>query len=77
FAQYGYPQLSMAQISACNLESIDVLCGAGSVRYGLQNIGGMIHFVNRAIPQNFSGEVDATLQTTAHGGWKNVESAFM
>ena len=77
FAPYGQPQLSMAPISAGNLESIDVVRGAGSVRYGPQNVGGVINFVTRAIPQDFSGEVGTTLQTSAHGGWKHVENAFM
>jgi Fe(3+) dicitrate transport protein len=34
FAPYGQPQLSMSPISAGNLDSIDVVRGAGSVRYG-------------------------------------------
>jgi len=77
FAPYGQPQLSMAPVSAGNLESIDVVRGAGSVRYGPQNVGGVINFVTRAIPQDFSGEVGTTLQTSAHGGWKHVENAFI
>jgi Fe(3+) dicitrate transport protein len=77
FAPYGQPQLSMAPISAGNLDSIDVVRGAGSVRYGPQNVGGVINFVTRAIPEKFSGEVGTTLQTSAHGGWKHVENAFI
>ncbi|MBC3246197.1 TonB-dependent siderophore receptor [Pseudomonas lurida] len=77
FAPYGQPQLSMAPISAGNLESIDVVRGAGSVRYGPQNVGGVINFVTRAIPEQFSGEVGTTLQTSAHGGWKHVDNAFI
>jgi len=48
FAPYGQPQLSMAPISSGNLDSIDVVRGAGSVRYGPQNVGGVINFVTRA-----------------------------
>ena len=77
FAPYGQPQLSMAPISAGNLDSIDVVRGAGSVRYGPQNVGGVINFVTRAIPEKFSGEVGTTLQTSAHGGWKHVDNAFI
>lgn len=77
FAPYGQPQLSMAPISAGNLDSIDVVRGAGSVRYGPQNVGGVINFVTRAIPEKFSGDVGTTLETSAHGGWKHIENAFV
>jgi Outer membrane receptor for Fe3+-dicitrate len=55
FAPYGQPQLSMAPISSGNLDSIDVVRGAGSVRYGPQNVGGVINFVTRAIPEKALG----------------------
>jgi len=77
FAPYGQPQLSMAPISSGNLDSIDVVRGAGSVRYGPQNVGGVINFVTRAIPQEATGEVATTLETSRHGGWKHIESAFI
>lgn len=60
FAPYGQPQLSMAPISAGNLDSIDVVRGAGSVRYGPQNVGGVINFVTRAIPEKATGEIGTT-----------------
>lgn len=77
FAPYGQPQLSMAPISSGNLDSIDVVRGAGSVRYGPQNVGGVINFVTRAIPEKATGEVGTTLETSRHGGWKHIESAFV
>lgn len=77
FAPYGQPQLSMAPISAGNLDSIDVVRGAGSVRYGPQNVGGVINFVTRAIPETFSGEVGSTLETSRYGGWKHLDTAFL
>ena len=77
FAPYGQPQLSMAPISAGNLDSIDVVRGAGSVRYGPQNVGGVINFVTRAIPETFQGEVGTTLETSERGGWKHMETAFL
>ncbi|MBF8731589.1 TonB-dependent siderophore receptor [Pseudomonas guariconensis] len=77
FAPYGQPQLSMAPISSGNLDSIDVVRGAGSVRYGPQNVGGVINFVTRAIPEKASGELSTTLETSRHGGWKHTESAFV
>ncbi|WP_420793785.1 TonB-dependent siderophore receptor [Pseudomonas fontis] len=77
FAPYGQPQLSMAPISSGNLDSIDVVRGAGSVRYGPQNVGGVINFVTRAIPEKATGELSTTMQTSRHGGWKHIESAFL
>ncbi|WP_150805444.1 TonB-dependent receptor [Pseudomonas fluorescens] len=77
FAPYGQPQLSMAPISSGNLDSIDVVRGAGSVRYGPQNVGGVINFVTRAIPEKFSGEVGSTLETSQRGGWKHIDTAFL
>lgn len=77
FAPYGQPQLSMAPISSGNLDSIDVVRGAGSVRYGPQNVGGVINFVTRAIPEEATGEIGTTLETSRHGGWKHIESAFI
>nr|WP_189662416.1 TonB-dependent receptor [Pseudomonas sp. RW10S2] len=77
FAPYGQPQLSMAPISSGNLDSIDVVRGAGSVRYGPQNVGGVINFVTRAIPEKATAELGTTLETSKYGGWKHTESAFV
>lgn len=77
FAPYGQPQLSMAPISSGNLDSIDVVRGAGSVRYGPQNVGGIINFVTRAIPEKATGELSSTLETSKHGGWKHLDSVFV
>jgi Fe(3+) dicitrate transport protein len=49
-APYGQPQLSFAPTSLSNIESIDVVRGGGAVRYGPQNVGGIINFSTRAIP---------------------------
>jgi len=76
-APYGQPQLSMAPISSGNLDSIDVVRGGGSVRYGPQNVGGVINFVTRAIPQEATGEIGTTLETSQYGGWKHLDSAFL
>nr|WP_218646646.1 TonB-dependent receptor [Pseudomonas umsongensis] len=76
FAPYGQPQLSMAPISSGNLDSIDVVRGAGSVRYGPQNVGGVINFVTRAIPEQASAEIGSTLETSQHGGWKHIDTLF-
>lgn len=76
-APYGQPQLSMMPLSIGNLESIDVVRGAGSVRYGPQNVGGVINFVTRAIPEKFSGEIGTTIEHAGHGGWKKLNQAFL
>lgn len=62
FAPYGQPQLSLAPVSMGNIESIDVVRGAGSVRFGPQNVGGIINFVTRAIPEKLSGSVGLTTE---------------
>lgn len=62
FAPYGQPQLSMAPVSMGNIESVDVVRGAGSVRFGPQNVGGIINFTTRAIPETLSGSVGLTTE---------------
>ncbi|WP_180161160.1 TonB-dependent siderophore receptor [Acinetobacter sp. YH12040] len=57
FAPYGQPQLSMAPVSLGNIESVDVVRGAGSVRFGPQNVGGIINFATRSIPESFKGTI--------------------
>ncbi|WP_202215148.1 TonB-dependent receptor plug domain-containing protein, partial [Klebsiella pneumoniae] len=42
-APYGQPQLSMSPLSLGSISSIDVMRGATSVRYGPQNVGGVIN----------------------------------
>ena len=63
FAPYGQPQLSMAPISSGNLDSIDVVRGAGSVRYGPQNVGGVINFVLKRDPTG----IDVSAEFHAQG----------
>ena len=62
FAPYGQPQLSLAPVSLGNIESVDVVRGAGSVRFGPQNVGGIINFTTRSIPQEFAGNVSLTTE---------------
>ncbi|MEO6917618.1 MAG: TonB-dependent siderophore receptor, partial [Collimonas sp.] len=79
-APYGQPQLSFAPVSLNNIESIDVVRGAGSVRYGPQNVGGIINFKTRAIPTEPGFNGDATLRTnnyTEAGGANRQYSAFV
>ena len=51
FAPYGQPQLSLAPLSLGNMDAVDVVRGGGAVRYGPQNVGGIVNFVTRAIPE--------------------------
>ncbi|MEC3764051.1 TonB-dependent receptor family protein [Cupriavidus sp. SS-3] len=67
-APYGQPQLSMAPLSLGNLETIDVVRGAGSVRYGPQNVGGIINFVTRPIPATFAADASVSTDIYSHGG---------
>ncbi|WP_307649797.1 TonB-dependent receptor family protein [Variovorax boronicumulans] len=68
YAPYGQPQLSLAPLSLGSIETVDVVRGAGSVRYGPQNVGGIINFVTRAIPKQFSGEVGVGVEGASRGG---------
>jgi len=79
-APYGQPQLSFAPISLANIESIDVVRGGGAVRYGPQNVGGIINFNTRAIPteSGLTGDVTARHNAYDHGGGDSTQySAFL
>ncbi|MFD4836585.1 TonB-dependent receptor family protein [Achromobacter sp. NPDC058515] len=78
YAPYGQPQLSLAPVSLGNLESVDVVRGAGSVRYGPQNVGGIINFVTRPIPQDFTTSLNVGTEIYSHGGnVKTTPSLFI
>ncbi|WP_148239646.1 TonB-dependent receptor family protein [Stenotrophomonas maltophilia] len=68
-APYGQPQLSFAPTSLSNIESIDVVRGGGAVRYGPQNVGGIINFSTRAIPTGagLHGEAGVRYSAYDHG----------
>ncbi|MDR6576830.1 TonB-dependent receptor family protein [Pseudomonas fluorescens] len=75
FAPYGQPQLSFAPISLGNMDAVDVVRGGGAVRYGPQNVGGVVNFVTRAIPD--APTVKGGLQTetspsSSHDGFKST-----
>ncbi|GAA0483957.1 MULTISPECIES: TonB-dependent Fe(3+) dicitrate receptor FecA [Tatumella] len=53
FAPYGQPQLSLAPVSLGNMDAVDVVRDGGAVRYGPQNVGGVVNYVTRAIPKDF------------------------
>ncbi|MBS0452883.1 MAG: TonB-dependent siderophore receptor [Proteobacteria bacterium] len=78
YAPYGQPQLSLAPLSLGNLEAVDVVRGAGSVRYGPQNVGGIINFVSRAIPTQFTAQANVGVESSSHtGNVKTTPSLFV
>ena len=78
-APYGQPQLSFAPISLANIQSVDVVRGGGAVRYGPQNVGGIINFNTRAIPSSSGLTGDATVRQNQYGegGGNTQYSAFL
>lgn len=78
-APYGQPHLSFAPVSLNNIESIDVVRGGGAVRYGPQNVGGIINFKTRPIPSKPGLTGDATVRRDEYGeGGSNTQySAFL
>ena len=74
FAPYGQPQLSFAPISMGNMDAVDVVRGGGAVRYGPQNVGGIVNFVTRAIPDEPTVKAGLQTQTSpssSHDGFKS------
>jgi len=78
-APYGQPQLSFAPVSLNNIESVDVVRGGGAVRYGPQNVGGIINFRSRALPDGAGLSGDASVRYNHFGeGEHNTQySAFI
>lgn len=68
-APYGQPQLSLAPVALGNLQAIDIVRGGGAVRYGPQNVGGIINFVTKPIPLDPSASL--SVQTEAYGRGSN------
>jgi len=78
-APYGQPQLSFAPVSLNNIESIDVVRGGGAVRYGPQNVGGIVNFTTRAIPgtPGLAGDASVRYSRFGEGGHSTQYSAFV
>jgi Fe(3+) dicitrate transport protein len=76
-APYGQPQVSMAPVALGNLQAIDVVRGGGSVRYGPQNVGGIINFVTRDIPKDFGGSAGVQMQGAKQGGIRTQSNVFL
>jgi Fe(3+) dicitrate transport protein len=79
-APYGQPQLSFAPVSLNSIQSIDVVRSGGAVRYGPQNVGGIINFETRGPPSRPGFESDASARHAEYvqGGGQNTQySAFV
>jgi Fe(3+) dicitrate transport protein len=78
-APYGQPNLVMAPVSLGNIDSIDVVRGGGAVRYGPQNVGGIINFRTRAIPTQSGLTADASVRYNnfSEGGGNTQYSTFI
>jgi outer membrane receptor for Fe3+-dicitrate len=74
----GQPQLSFAPLSLNNIESIDVIRGGGAVRFGPQNVGGIINFKTRSIPasEGISGDASVRYNSYGKGGGNAQYTAF-
>ncbi|WP_299533362.1 TonB-dependent siderophore receptor [uncultured Herbaspirillum sp.] len=77
-APYGQPQLSFAPLSLNNIESIDIVRGGGAVRFGPQNVGGVINFKTRSIPATtgISGDASVRYNSYGQGGGNTQTTAF-
>lgn len=78
-APYGQPQLSFAPVSLNNIEAIDVVRGGGAVRYGPQNVGGILNFTTRSMPDTAGTTGDASVRYNhfGEGGHNKQYSAFV
>lgn len=72
FAPYGQPHLSIAPIALGNLESIDVIKGGSSVRYGPQNVGGIINFVTPSISDELESRIKLKSEMAIDDGEQNA-----
>jgi len=65
-APYGQPQLSFAPVSLANVETVDVVRGGGAVRFGPQNVGGIINFKTRRVPTTPGVTGDASVRYNSY-----------
>lgn len=77
FAPYGQPQLSLSPTSLGNISTIDVVRGAGSVRFGPQNVGGIVNFTTKPIPKKFEGSVGLLTDFNKNGNIKLSPNVFL
>ncbi len=56
-APYGQPHLSLAPVNLGNIQAVDVIKNGGAVRYGPQNVGGIINFETAEIPEKLTTNI--------------------
>ncbi len=66
-APYGQTGLSLFPVTMESVESIDVVRGGGAVRFGPNNVGGVINFVSKPIPQKVGGALKEALTVAENG----------
>ena len=74
YAPYGQPQLSLFPLVLGNVDTVDVVRGAGSVRYGPQNVGGIINFVTHPIPDDVTVRMSSSAE---FGGGTKATPSFL
>ncbi len=67
-APYGQTGLSLFPLTMQTVESIDVARGGVAVRYGPNNVGGVINFVSKPIPETFSTTLKEALTISSETG---------
>lgn len=67
-APYGQTGLSMFPLTMQTVESVDVARGGAAVRYGPNNVGGVINFISKAIPSQFSATAREALTISTDTG---------
>ncbi|MBP1886389.1 TonB-dependent receptor family protein [Sinorhizobium mexicanum] len=77
YAPYGQPQLSLFPLTLGNVDTIDVVRGAGSVRYGPQNVGGIINFVTHPIPDDFTVRLGSGAEVAGNNGHLKATPTFL
>ena len=77
-APYGQPQLSFAPVSLANVETVDVVRGGGAVRFGPQNVGGIINFKTRRVPTTpgITGDASVRYNSYSEVGHNTQASVF-
>ena len=53
-APYGQPQMSLFPLSLFNIHAIDVIRGGSAIRFGPQNVGGVINLRTRPVPETLT-----------------------
>jgi Fe(3+) dicitrate transport protein len=67
-APYGQTGLSMFPLTMQTVESVDVARGGAAVRYGPNNVGGVINFISKPIPEKFSATLREALTISTDTG---------